>query len=82
MEISTFVQIPENGALEGLAGALVAAWRLYNNPQSVILFLVIIPSALYWLNDIFIEHIFAIFYIFDENKVQVNQRSFKALRLE
>merc|ERR1719391_1940579 len=32
--------IPENKALEGLAGALVAAWRLYNNPQSVILFLV------------------------------------------
>jgi len=33
-------QIPENKALEGLAGALVEAWRLYNVPGSVILFLV------------------------------------------
>merc|ERR1712066_320235 len=33
-------QIPENNALEGLAGALVEAWRLYNVPGSVILFLV------------------------------------------
>jgi len=32
--------IPENRALEGLAGALVEAWRLYNVPKSVILFLI------------------------------------------
>ena len=32
--------IPENNALEGLAGALVEAWRLYDVPSSVILFLV------------------------------------------
>jgi len=33
-------QIPENNALQGLAGALVEAWRLYDVPKSVILFLV------------------------------------------
>jgi len=32
--------IPDNGALEGLAAGLVEAWRIYNKPQSVILFLV------------------------------------------
>lgn len=32
--------IPPNLALEGLAGGLVAAWRHYNQPSSVILFLV------------------------------------------
>jgi len=32
--------IPDNGALEGLAGALVEAWRIYAKPQSVIMFLV------------------------------------------
>jgi len=32
--------IPENGALEGLAGGLLEAWRIYNKPQSVIMFLV------------------------------------------
>jgi len=32
--------IPENKALEGLAGALVEAWKLYNVPSSVILFLI------------------------------------------
>ena len=36
----TSLQIPDNNALEGLAGALVEAWRLYSVPQSVILFLV------------------------------------------
>ena len=38
----TFIslQIPDNNALEGLAGALVEAWKLYSQPQSVILFLV------------------------------------------
>ena len=33
-------QLPENTALEGLAGALVEAWRLYSVPTSVILFLI------------------------------------------
>merc|ERR1711988_428657 len=33
-------QIPENKALEGLAGALVEAWKIYDVPESVILFLV------------------------------------------
>ena len=33
-------QLPENTALEGLAGALVEAWRLYSVPASVILFLI------------------------------------------
>jgi len=32
--------IPENGALEGLAGAMVEAWRIYNKPKSVIMFLI------------------------------------------
>jgi len=32
--------IPENNALSGLAGALIAAWRLYKQTKSVILFLV------------------------------------------
>jgi len=32
--------IPENKALEGLAGALVEAWKIYATPKSVILFLV------------------------------------------
>eukprot|EP00092_Neocalanus_flemingeri_P000115 GFUD01000117.1.p1 GENE.GFUD01000117.1~~GFUD01000117.1.p1 ORF type:complete len:481 (+),score=152.64 GFUD01000117.1:66-1508(+) len=32
--------IPDNGALEGLAGGLVEAWKIYNKPKSVILFLV------------------------------------------
>jgi len=32
--------IPDNKALEGLAGALIKAWRLYKQPKSVILFLV------------------------------------------
>merc|ERR1719400_2091378 len=32
--------LPDNRALEGLAGALVEAWRLYNVPSSVILFLI------------------------------------------
>ena len=32
--------IPENNALQGLAGALIEAWRLYNVPKSVILFLI------------------------------------------
>ena len=35
-----FIQIPDNKALEGLAGALIKAWRLYKQPKSVILFLV------------------------------------------
>ena len=33
-------KIPENGALEGLAGAMVEAWRIYNKPKSVIMFLI------------------------------------------
>jgi len=32
--------IPDNGALEGLATGLVEAWKIYNKPHSVILFLV------------------------------------------
>jgi len=32
--------IPENHALEGLAGGLLEAWKIYNKPKSVILFLV------------------------------------------
>jgi len=32
--------IPDNKALEGLAGALIEAWRIYNRPKSTILFLV------------------------------------------
>jgi len=32
--------IPANGALEGLAGAMVEAWRIYNKPKSVIMFLI------------------------------------------
>jgi len=32
--------IPENLALEGLSRGLVNAWKIYNNPKSVILFLV------------------------------------------
>eukprot|EP00092_Neocalanus_flemingeri_P069969 GFUD01085832.1.p1 GENE.GFUD01085832.1~~GFUD01085832.1.p1 ORF type:complete len:481 (+),score=154.58 GFUD01085832.1:62-1504(+) len=32
--------IPDNGALEGLAGGLVEAWKIYNKPKSAILFLV------------------------------------------
>jgi len=32
--------LPENKALEGLAGALVEAWRLYSVPSSVILFII------------------------------------------
>merc|ERR1719427_969998 len=32
--------IPDNCALEGLAGGLVEAWKIYDKPQSVILFLV------------------------------------------
>jgi len=32
--------LPENRALEGLAGALVEAWRLYSVPSSVILFII------------------------------------------
>jgi len=32
--------IPENKALEGLAGGLIEAWKLYNVPSSVILFLI------------------------------------------
>ncbi|XP_023333170.1 glutathione synthetase isoform X2 [Eurytemora carolleeae] len=32
--------IPENNALSGLANALVNSWKLYNQPKSVILFLV------------------------------------------
>jgi len=32
--------IPENNALEGLAGALIEAWKHYNVPKSVILFLI------------------------------------------
>ena len=27
------VQIPENLALEGLAGAIIEAWRIYNRPK-------------------------------------------------
>ena len=27
------VQIPENLALEGLAGAMIEAWRIYNRPK-------------------------------------------------
>jgi len=32
--------IPDNNALSGLASALISAWRLYNQPKSVIMFLV------------------------------------------
>merc|ERR1719361_911311 len=32
--------LPDNKALEGLAGALVEAWRLYSVPSSVILFII------------------------------------------
>jgi len=32
--------IPDNNALGGLAEAMINAWKLYNNPKSVILFLV------------------------------------------
>jgi len=32
--------IPENLALEGLAGAMVEAWRIYNRPKAAILFLI------------------------------------------
>ena len=40
LDFFLFSKIPENKALEGLAGALVSAWKLYNNPKSVILFIV------------------------------------------
>ena len=33
-------KIPENHALEVLAGGLLEAWRIYNKPKSVIMFLV------------------------------------------
>ena len=32
--------LPDNRALEGLAGAMLEAWRLYNQPSAVILFLI------------------------------------------
>jgi len=32
--------VPDNLALEGLAGGLIEAWRIYKKPESVILFLV------------------------------------------
>jgi len=32
--------IPDNLALEGLAGAMVEAWRIYNRPKAAILFLI------------------------------------------
>eukprot|EP00092_Neocalanus_flemingeri_P081177 GFUD01101330.1.p1 GENE.GFUD01101330.1~~GFUD01101330.1.p1 ORF type:complete len:500 (+),score=134.48 GFUD01101330.1:58-1500(+) len=32
--------IPDNGALEGLSGGLIEAWKIYAKPQSAILFLV------------------------------------------
>eukprot|EP00092_Neocalanus_flemingeri_P069966 GFUD01085829.1.p1 GENE.GFUD01085829.1~~GFUD01085829.1.p1 ORF type:complete len:482 (+),score=135.81 GFUD01085829.1:62-1507(+) len=32
--------IPDNGALEGLSGGLIEAWKIYDKPQSAILFLV------------------------------------------
>jgi len=32
--------IPDNHALEGLAGGLIEAWKIYDKPKSVILFLV------------------------------------------
>ena len=34
------LKIPVNKALEGLAGALIDAWTIYNRPESTILFLV------------------------------------------
>ena len=33
MILSQNFQIPENLALEGLAGAMVEAWRIYNRPK-------------------------------------------------
>lgn len=33
-------QLPANRALEGLAGAMLEAWRLYSRPRAVILFLI------------------------------------------
>ena len=36
----TLSKIPENHALEVLAGGLLEAWRIYNKPKSVIMFLV------------------------------------------
>lgn len=33
-------QLPANLALEGLAGAMLEAWRLYSRPRAVILFLI------------------------------------------
>jgi hypothetical protein len=32
-EKSVWPQIPENKALEGLAGAMLEAWQLYNRPR-------------------------------------------------
>jgi len=32
--------IPDNLALEGLAGGMIEAWRIYNRPQSAIMFLI------------------------------------------
>eukprot|EP00092_Neocalanus_flemingeri_P009940 GFUD01010718.1.p1 GENE.GFUD01010718.1~~GFUD01010718.1.p1 ORF type:complete len:482 (+),score=144.35 GFUD01010718.1:71-1516(+) len=32
--------IPDNGALEGLSGGLIEAWKIYDKPQSAIMFLV------------------------------------------
>jgi len=32
--------IPDNGALEGLSGGLIEAWKIYNKPNSVIMMLV------------------------------------------
>lgn len=34
------VNIPENKALEGLAGAMLEAWKIYNRPKSVVMFIV------------------------------------------
>ena len=33
-------QIPDNKALEGLAGGLLEAWRIYDRPQAAILFII------------------------------------------
>ena len=36
----TLYQMPDNEALEGLAGGLVKAWKIYNKPESAIMFLI------------------------------------------
>ncbi|KAG8240409.1 hypothetical protein J437_LFUL003123 [Ladona fulva] len=33
-------QLPENNALQGLCGGMIEAWKLYGNPEAVILFVI------------------------------------------